>query len=89
MHDLIFANQKAVAIDDLKSYATRLDLEVHQFSACLESAEYAEEVLNDVTDGQRYGVVSVPTFFVNGRRFEGALPLYEWQLVIDGLLDAH
>jgi protein-disulfide isomerase len=89
MHDLLFANQHALAADNLKDYAARLGLDVQQFNACLESARYAEEIRKDIADGQRYGVVSVPTFFVNGRQFRGALPMIEWQQIVDQLLEAH
>jgi protein-disulfide isomerase len=86
MHDLIFAGQEAITRDGLYNFAAGLDLKIDQFQLCLENAKYSEEVENDIADGQRYGVIAVPTFFVNGQKYQGALSFSEWQSLINELL---
>lgn len=44
-HDLIFQNQKAMKITDLKRYATALHLEIESFNVCLNSGRQVEFVL--------------------------------------------
>ena len=64
MHDKIFANHTAMSVDDLKKHARGLDIAADRFDRCVESGQYAEEVNNDVMDGQALGVQGTPTFFV-------------------------
>jgi protein-disulfide isomerase len=86
MHDILLANQEAITMDSLLGFADALGLYTQRFKTCLESAEYSEEIDNDIADGQRYGITAVPTFFVNGRKYKGALTFDQWQLIIDELL---
>lgn len=68
MHDIMFENQTALTIDDLKKYAKQLGLNMEQFSSDLESAKYAEKVNKDLTLGIKVGVDGTPTFFLDGKR---------------------
>lgn len=67
MHDLLFAHQEDWGVenvdDALAELATKLDLDVDQFTACTASRQALERVLPDLFDAQ--GVVtSTPTFIV-------------------------
>lgn len=64
---LLYANQSALEIGQLKGYASRVGLDRAQFDAALDGGAFAEEVRRDIHDGERIGVVGVPTIFVNGR----------------------
>ncbi|HEX8179093.1 MAG TPA: thioredoxin domain-containing protein [Pyrinomonadaceae bacterium] len=65
---LLFANQSALEVNQLKEYASRLQLDRARFDAALDSEAVAEEVRRDLRDGDRVGVAGTPTIFVNGRR---------------------
>lgn len=65
---LLFRNQKALKVDNLKQYASSLSLDRVRFDAALDSGKFADKVLRDRLDGQRIGVTGAPTIFVNGRR---------------------
>lgn len=67
---LMFHNQKALTVENLKEYATRLGLDRKLFDASLDSGKYLERVRRDMADGQRVGVNSTPTVFINGRRIK-------------------
>lgn len=71
MHDALFQNQDALALENLKQYASELGLNRQLFDNCLESGKFAEEVRKDIQDGRSYGVNGTPTFFVNGTRVVG------------------
>ena len=70
-HDLLFENQEALGISDLKRYAEELNLNKKQFNQCLDSDKYAENVLDDKVIGEAAGVRGVPTFFINGQLRKG------------------
>ena len=70
-HDLLFENQDALGINDLKRYAEELNLDTKQFNQCLDSKKYAENVLEDKMTGEAAGVRGIPTFFINGQLRKG------------------
>ena len=82
-HDMLFQNQDALEVANLKAYAMALGLDESAFNLCLDSGKYAEEVQKDFEDGQSYGVYGSPTFFINGRKVVGALPFATFQSVIE------
>jgi protein-disulfide isomerase len=85
-HDLLFQNQQALDVDNLKEYAQRLGLDTAAFNECLDSGRYATEVQSDLADGQSYGVRGTPTFFINGRVLRGAQPFSAFQTMIEEAL---
>ncbi|OGY45147.1 MAG: hypothetical protein A2744_00670 [Candidatus Buchananbacteria bacterium RIFCSPHIGHO2_01_FULL_44_11] len=82
MHDKIFANQQNLEEADLKTYAIQVGLNSIQFGDCLQSQRYLGEVQEDLTAGIQAGVVATPTFFINGFKVEGAVPLSAFQQII-------
>jgi protein-disulfide isomerase len=71
MHDHIFEHQNALEPEDLIGYAKRLGLDAARFATDLELDAIEERVRSDFASGVRSGVNGTPTFFINGRRFEG------------------
>lgn len=71
MHNLLFKNRRALSRANLLHYAWRLDLDLDKFEAELDAGTYADDVREDFTGGVRSGVISSPTLFINGVRFEG------------------
>ena len=81
-HDKMFASQDALDVPALKSYASELGLDAASFSACLDEGRYTQRVQQDMQIGQRYGVSSTPTVFINGRPVMGAAPLETFDQII-------
>lgn len=69
---LLFEHQGAFQRPQLLGYATEVGLDVNAFTSCLDSDRARDMVRRDAEEGQRLGVQSTPTFFLNGRRIEGA-----------------
>lgn len=86
MHDLLFENMPAFDRGSLRVYASDLGLDMDQFESCLSSQEQEDEVTEDHDDGVAYGVVSTPTFFVNGRRLIGSVSFSVFRQAIDDAL---
>ena len=71
MHDLIYENQDALQHDDLIEYAAAADVNPIDVADDLASGARRDRVRRDFRGGVRSGVNGTPTFFVNGRRFDG------------------
>lgn len=72
MHDLLFSHAGALELADLVRYAEELVLDVDRFSDDLERHVYSQRIAADVDGADLSGVAGTPTFFVNGRRHNGA-----------------
>lgn len=81
-HDKLFLNQKNFTLEDLKGYAGQIGLDVPSFTKCLTSSLAEQKVGLDWTDGYSLGINGTPTFFINGQKVEGAIPLEEWEKLI-------
>lgn len=71
MHDLLYENQNALEDDDLADYAMELGLDPQRLISEVRGAAYASRIKKDIISGEKNGVNGTPTFFVNGRLFEG------------------
>ena len=65
-HDLVFANEDALAENDLKKHAADLGMDVLRFNNCLETRRFENKVRRDVRDARTYHVTATPSFYVNG-----------------------
>lgn len=82
-HDVLFANQSALAPEQLKGHAATLGLDTAVFAACLDEGRHAERVRQDMAEAERLGINGTPAFFINGRFLSGALPFESFRAVID------
>jgi protein-disulfide isomerase len=82
-HDILFDNQKPWTKDDLMDYAKRVGADTKKFEECFDSKKYADHVDASIAEGQRLGVSSTPSFFVNSQLIKGAQPLAEFREIID------
>jgi protein-disulfide isomerase len=72
MHDLLLAHQDALTGPDLVGYARELGLDEERFTSDLHKQTRAARVSEDVASADASEVAGTPTFFVNGRRHQGA-----------------
>jgi protein-disulfide isomerase len=83
MHDAMFANQRALEVPMLKQTARAIGVEGGAFDQCLDSGKYAPVVASGAELGNRMGVNSTPTLYVNGRPLIGAMPFENFKQIID------
>jgi protein-disulfide isomerase len=88
MHEKLFANQKALAVADLKSHAKGIGLDQAKFDKCLDSGDKAAIVEKNKQAGSEVGVTGTPAFFINGVMLSGAQPFSEFKSIIDKELAA-
>jgi predicted DsbA family dithiol-disulfide isomerase len=71
MHDILFENQTKLTRVDLTSYAAELDLNMPAFEHALDNHIYRPVIESDMAEARGLGIITTPTFFVNGRRLVG------------------
>jgi protein-disulfide isomerase len=71
MHDMIYENQKHLTRTSFSIFAGEIDLDIKAFEDCREHRKLFRKVVSDFEGGVRNGVDSTPTFFINGRRYNG------------------
>ena len=71
MHHILLERQHELEDADLLRYAKELRLDVERVRGEIERGEHASRVRSHFRDGVRSGVNGTPTFFINGRRYDG------------------
>lgn len=88
-HDRLFLNQNDLTVPFLKEHASSAGLDRTLFDQCLDSGTNTTEVASDYADGLRAGVRGTPTFFINGRRYEGPLSKSVFEQILQTELNAN
>jgi Na+/H+ antiporter NhaA len=72
MHDRLLTAQDELEADDLRRGAEELGLDGERFWDELRRRQHAERVAEDVASADTSGVAGTPSFFIDGRRHQGA-----------------
>jgi Na+/H+ antiporter NhaA len=72
MYDALLAHQDRLTPRDIGRYAKEIGLDVERSWDELRRHEQAPRVAQDVTSADASGVSGTPSFFINGRRYQGA-----------------
>ena len=89
MHDVIFANQRAISVDNLKTYAGQIGLNQGDFDTCLDSSKKAGKVASDLEEAATAGGRGTPYFVLekDGKTVavSGAQPWPNFEAAIQSL----
>ncbi len=83
MHDKLFEVYNALSPEKYEQFAKELGLDMAKFKKDMEDPAIAEQIQKDSREGGQVGANGTPTFFVNGRKLEGAQPFDAFKAVID------
>lgn len=72
MHDAMYESSLTLDLAGLKTLAESIGLDMEQFSAELENHVHSARVQQDIDSAIRSNSHGTPTFYVNGRRYDGA-----------------
>ena len=86
-HTVFFENQGELGYDFYLKTAADHDLDMEEYTACLDEGRYVGEVEIDGFDGQIAGVRGTPGFFINGQILSGAQPYSIFERMIQRELD--
>ena len=87
--DVFFATQPEWTKDPLaglNKIAQQAGFTKESFEACMKNETVAKEILAVRTKAEGFGVTGIPTFFVNGERYEGETTIEAFRAKIDPLL---
>ncbi len=87
MHDLLFQNQANLSPSKFEELATTLGLDVEKFTASIAEHRNKSRIEEDSNLASSVGATGTPTFFINGRKLVGALPLAAFKNVINDELN--
>jgi protein-disulfide isomerase len=86
--DQLFTHQSALADGDLIRYAEELGLNKEKFTTCFHDPKTKDRLTADAQEGIQVGITGTPGFLIDNIRLEGALPLEQFQQVIESELAA-
>ena len=75
MHDALFKNFRKLSRENILALAKEIGLDMDKFTADLDSPKYQAVIEKDLADGETAGVYGTPSFFVNGKHYNGPLSL--------------
>ena len=86
MHDKLFANGQRLSNLIIVQIAKEIGLDMSKFQSDLISARVKQSVAKDIADGDKVQVSATPTFFINGKRYNGPLDLAVLKPILDAEL---
>lgn len=82
-YDKLLENQNNLGLEDLKKYASEIEMDSESLEICVNGKRYINEVEKDVVDGQIAGVNGTPYFFINGTPIAGAQEYGVYESIIE------
>lgn len=86
MHNELYAHQHSLGTISLKGHARDVGVKSKKFLDELLSSYYGIYVQDDLKEGIQLGVTDVPAFFINNKRYEGAVSFKAMSEYIQSLL---
>jgi protein-disulfide isomerase len=71
LHDKMFANYRQLSQENILRWAEESGLNISAFKADLKSGKYRATVEKETKEGMAAGVMGTPTYFINGKRYNG------------------
>jgi protein-disulfide isomerase len=71
MHDLLYAGFPDISRRTVLRYAKQIGLDLNKFTADVDGHKYKTRVHMEEQEGETAGVGGTPTFFINGKKYNG------------------
>lgn len=86
MHDMLYENQTEWSAlgdpkDKFREYAQKIGLDITKYDQDFD--KFLDRINNDLSLGEKAGVDSTPTFFINNVRYPGVIAAEKFQQLID------
>lgn len=83
MHDRLFSRSEENITPETVRLAAQLSgVDLKKFDECVKSRKFQGKVMEDAQDGFNLDVRGTPTFFINGKKVEGAVPSEIWEQIM-------
>ncbi|WP_224362202.1 DsbA family protein [Hyalangium versicolor] len=83
MHDLLFANNRALEDTDFEKHAQEIGLDLPKFKQSQTNPKFQQIIDRDQALASQLGANGTPAFFINGRFLSGAQPIENFKAIID------
>ncbi|MFN3308491.1 MAG: DsbA family protein [Anaerolineales bacterium] len=90
-HDILFANHTGENVGDytlkrLEAFAQALGLNIDQYNQCMKEKRYQDKIDEGIAFGRQNNIGGTPSFLINGKVIEGAVPYQVFQQEIEAAL---
>ncbi len=75
LHDKMFTNFRRLSRENIMTWAKESGIDMAKFTSDIEKPEYKKTIQKELDEGVNAGVSGTPTFFINGKRYNGAVEL--------------
>ena len=82
-YDITFDNPKSWTKDDFREFARKAGADSKRFEECFDAHKFAAQIDASVAEGQKLGLTTTPSFFVNSQLVKGLQPVSEFREIID------
>jgi protein-disulfide isomerase len=86
LYETMFANQQSLTDANIRGWLSQDGGDLAAFDACVASGDGAADVQFDLDETEKRNILSTPTFFINGKKVSGALPLDDFKKLVDEAL---
>jgi len=94
MHDQLFTNHQWAQTGKnprglFRDFARAIGLDLDKYDACMDGQRYAGRIQASVQEGEARGVKGTPSFYVNGRPYQGRSASDDFKALVDSLTKKH
>lgn len=82
MHDKLFQNQGVSTAAGAEALAFQAGADMARYRTCITSSKYLPQIQKDILDATSAQVAGTPTWFINGYKLEGDIPMETWEEII-------
>jgi protein-disulfide isomerase len=75
MYNVLFKNSRRLSRENILAWARDIGLNMDKFQADLASGKYKGVIEKDLKDGETAGVYGTPSFYINGKQYNGEVTL--------------
>lgn len=86
MYETIFDRQEEIEEGVIMTWAKEIGLDVAALEKCMKDPKTGALISSSIDKALTLGVKSTPTFFLNGKKMEGALPFPVWTSLLDEMI---
>jgi protein-disulfide isomerase len=87
MHDKLFLNQGADTEEGMAELAKQVGADEARYKTCMETDKFFPRIQADFEEGEKLGLTGTPTWFINGYRVAGDVPLKTFEEIIGYFLE--
>jgi protein-disulfide isomerase len=83
IHNKLFAEQENLSEENLFEKIGEVGTDMERFQRCYNGEYYKNQITADSNEAKKIEVSGTPTFFVNGYKVAGDIPLETWKEIIE------